>query len=222
MARIASEQGFDNRPGVGTREEVDAAVAAGWSEVWRGVQNFYGTNDNEQRLAVDINGDLREGPFQPGRGHYGNGVYTSLRRMTAETYRGREPRGNRPEHGTTDFSEADLDGVAAQDSLLRIALDPAARTVDYDDMRRERDEWLAANPGITESNPAAAAVFSDLGRLAAARGYDAMVVRGRADGSYYPGWEEMEDYENTGPTAADQWVVFNRTVMLIQRAEDEP
>lgn len=221
MARIASEQGFDNRPQVGTREQVDAAVAAGWREVWRGVQNFHGSGDNEQRLAVDINGDLREGRFQPGRGHYGNGVYTSVRRMTAETYRGREPRGNHPEHGTSDFSEADLEGVAAEDSLLRIAIDPAARTVDYDDLIRERDAWMAANPDLAASD-AARNVLTDPGRFAAARGYDAMVVRGRADGSFYPGWEQMDDYENTGPTAADQWVVFNRTVMMIQRAEDEP
>jgi hypothetical protein len=221
MVQVGREQGFQHPPQVGTREEVDAAVAAGWTEVWRGVQAFNGTRDEHRRTAADINEDMRSGPYEPGRGQYGNGIYTSVRRMTAETYRGREPRGNHSEHGAGDFVEADLEGDAPPDSLLRIAIDPAARTVDYDDLIRERDEWMAANPELMSSD-AARNVLSDPGRFAAARGYDAMVVRGRADGSYYPGWEDMEDYENTGPTAADQWVVFNRTVMMVQRAEDEP
>jgi hypothetical protein len=224
LAEIAKRQGFDHRPQIGTREEVDKAVAAGWTEVWRGVQ------DSEHKTAADINGDMRDGHFQPGRGMYGNGVYTSTRRITAETYRGRDPYGSHPKQGYApgcDFTEEDLEGVASPDSLLRIAIDPAARIVDYNDLVAEQKDWLRQNNDLVtdgvERNGAGVAL-GDPGRFAAARGYDAVRVVNRADGSFYPGWKESDDLDGLVPwfDQADQYVVLNRTIMMIQRVEDPP
>lgn len=211
---IAKKQSFDAYPKVGTRESVDAAVKAGWTQVWRGVQ------DSPHRTAADINGDLREGTFQPGRGLYGNGVYTSTRRQTAEHFRGREPVTDIPSQGP-DFTEADLDGDAAPDSLLRIAIDPAANVIDYDQLITEQKAWFASRPDL--SNTAPRIILSDPGRFAAARGYDVIRVVDRADGGYYPGWENATDLDGIGNNRqADQYVILNRTVMLIQRVEDTP
>ena len=60
---------------------------------------------------------------------------------------------------------------------------------------------------------------SDLGRYAAARGYDVIRVAGwHHDGSFYPGWEDAED--DMG--GAVQYAVLNRAVVLVQRAQDAP
>lgn len=216
LARIAGMQNFNAKPQIGTRRRLDKAVAAGWTEVWRGVQ------DGKDRTAADINGDLREGHFQPGRGLYGNGCYTSARRMTAETFRGRDPVGNRPATGG-DFTDADLEGDGDPDSLLRIAIDPRARVIDYNDLVAEQTEWVNGD-GAALRDTAAGRLLADPGRYATARGYDVVRVVDRADGSFYPGWEESDDPDGLVPgmRQADQFIVLNRSVMMIQRVEDQP
>lgn len=210
LAEVAAKQGFDGLPQIGTAAELDDAVASGWTEVWRGVQG------SSQSTAAAINGRLRTGAYEPGRGLYGNGWYTSVRRITAENYRGREPKTNFPAGGGADFELSDLDGPQEPDSMVRFAISPQARVVEYDELKSLRDKWLAGQAG---KNPELRAYFSDLGRFASALGYDAFRVPGSAggDGGYYPGWEEADD-----PGGADQFVILNRTAVLIQRAEDVP
>jgi hypothetical protein len=210
LAELAAKQGFDGLPQIGTAAELDDAVASGWTEVWRGVQG------SSQSTAAAINSRLRTGAYEPGRGLYGNGWYTSVRRITAENYRGREPKTNFPAGGGADFELSDLDGPQEPDSMVRFAISPQARVVEYDELKSLRDKWLAGQAG---KNPELRAYFSDLGRFASALGYDAFRVPGSAggDGGYYPGWEEADD-----PGGADQFVILNRTAVLIQRAEDVP
>lgn len=204
---LTERAGFNARPQVASREELDAAVSAGWAEVWRGVTNGGG------KTASEINTGLREGVFEPGRGNYGNGVYTSTRRNTAETYRGVEPRVNHPARGD-DFTPDDLEGDPPPDSLLRIAIDPTARVGDYDQLLAELNQWRADRPSATPS----ADTFADVGRYATARGYDVVRVVGHDDGGFYPGWEESDGDE----PGADQYVILNRSAIMIQRPEDAP
>jgi len=214
LAEIGRRQGgFANTPSVATRDEMDSVITKGWIELWRGV------TPKGNATAADINGDFRDGPYKPGRGIYGNGYYTSVRRVTAEGYRGRDPKGNLPASGKGDFTLDDLEGTVEPDTLLRLALDPKARVADYDEMKAESGRWLGeagwASPAV--------AIFLDVGRYAATRGYDAMIVRGHADGSLYPGWERTFDDDNTGGLGhADQYVIFNRSAVMVQRMEDEP
>jgi hypothetical protein len=206
LAEIGAKQGFDGLPQVVTRAELDAAVASGWTELWRGVQGSY------THTAAAINGRLRSGAYEPGKGLYGNGWYTSERRITAEGYRGREPKTNFPAGGGADFELSDLDGPEEPDSLVRFALGPDARVIDYDELTALRDKWLSGQIG----DPALRAYFSDPGRFAASLGYDAIrVPAGRGDGGYYPGWEEEDD-----PGGAMQIIILNRTAVMVQRAED--
>lgn len=209
LAEIAQLQGFDAKPQVGTREDVDAAVASGWTEVWRGVAG------NDTKSAAEINHDLRYGPFEPGRGIYGNGIYTSVRRNTAETFRAREPKTNYPSGPGPDFGPEDLEGDDKPDSMLRIAIDPAAKVVNLDDLKGDSSAWQASQGGVAPERPA----LADYGRFAAARGYDILLVRGHHDGGFYPGWEDEDPDEQTFPVA-DQYVILNRSAILIQRPED--
>lgn len=208
LRAIGERQGFGALPRVGTRAELDAAIASGSTETWRGVMS------HGDMTAAQINARLRTGVYEPGRGVYGNGYYVSERRMSAETYRGHEPRSNFPAGGGPDFELSDLEGDELPDSMLRIALDPGARVADYDKLLVEQKAWLAGQP----DGPAKDAL-SDVGRYAAARGYDVLRIDAKhPDGSYYPGWEDDDDEVG----GAVQWAVLNRAVMLIQRAEDVP
>lgn len=211
LAGIGSRQGFDGLPQVVTRAEMDAAVGSGWTEVWRGVVG------SGEVTPAQINGRFRSGAYEPGRGQYGNGWYTSVRRITAEIYRGRDPMTDYPAGGGVDFELSDLDPIdPGPDSLLRIAINPAARVVDYDDLLEMHEAWGRGRPG----GSAAGKVFADLGRFAAARGYDVVRVGlDHHDGAYYPGWETSDEDELGG---AIQWIVLNRTAVMVQRAEDMP
>jgi len=209
LADVGKLQGFDGLPQVGTKAELDAAVGSGWTELWRGVVG------SGLSTPADINGRLRAGAYEPGRGLYGNGWYFSERRITAENFRFREPKTNFPAGGGADFELSDLeDGDDAPDGLVRMALSPQARVIDYDDLVKLRDRWQASQ----RSGTPASLAFSDPGRLATALGYDAVRIGGHhGDGGYYPGWEDSDDLGG-----AIQIVVLNRTAMLIQRAEDKP
>lgn len=210
LERIGARQGFDALPKVGTRAELDEAVRSGWTESWRGV-----VGSESGATAAQINARLRTGAYEPGRGIYGNGYYTSERRMTAETYRQREPKTNFPAGGGADFEPSDIEGEQEPDSLLRIAIDPAARVADYDELLAEQERWLKS---VEPGSPAALA-FADVGRFAAARGYDVIRIAGKhTDGGFYPGWEDAED--DMG--GAVQYAILNRARALIQRAQDIP
>ncbi|ROO51067.1 minor capsid protein 2 [Micromonospora sp. Llam0] len=211
LRRVGQMQGFDGLPQVGTRAELDVAVASGWTEVWRGV-----VASRTGKTAAQINADLRAGPYEPGRGMYGNGYYTSTRWQTAETYRGRDPRTDQPARpDALDFEPSDYEGDVEPDSLLRIAIDPNARIVDLADIQRQ----IRAS-GVDATDPAVAAVLTNPGRYAAGAGYDILRITGEGDGALYPGWETSED--DVSAPQAPQYVILNRTVMLIQRAEDVP
>lgn len=210
LQQIGISQGFDDAPRIGTKAELDAAVASGWTETWRGVMAT-----GSGITPAEINAQLRTGAYEPGRGYYGNGYYMAERRLTGENFRGAEPKTDQPAGGGTDFELSDLESVDEPDSLLRIAIDPAAKTADFDELVAEQKQWIASQP----ADSPAAKTFADVGRYAAARGIDVISVSGdHPDGGYYPGWEEAFD-ELSG---AVQYVVLNRAVMLIQRAEDQP
>lgn len=215
LQAAAVAQGFDAKPQVVTRAEMDRAVADGWTETWRGVGLYPGA-----KPPADVNHGLRFGTFEPGRGIYGNGVYVSVRRNTAETFRGRDPKTNRPSGPGPDFGPEDYEGEERPDSLLRIAIDPKARIGDFDELHHEVKAWQAGRPKDSpEVN-----VFADVGRYAAARGYDVMVVRNHGDGAFYPGFEtdDVDDEDAGSFPQADQYVIFNRSAIAIQRAEDRP
>lgn len=162
LARVASKQGFDGKPAVGSNEQLDAAIAEGGVELWRGYNAWADSND---RIAgpADIRRvqrEWREGEYKAGNGIYGQGVYTSVNSWTASTFSyGHDWNG---------------DSGVLKWSTQRMVLSPEARVVDWDDPAL--DAWPEFKFG--------AALGWDRGRAAAALGYDAMrIPAGEDDGS---------------------------------------
>lgn len=212
LGRIAQWQGFDAKPRVASAEDMDAAIDRGWTEVWRGVRKGWGPNP---RTSADFGQDFRYGPFEPRMGIFGNGVYTSTRRVTAEKYRGRLIRADSWGHDGEDFTLDDLEGEEPPDSLWRMAIDPDARLIDLEDLWEEQKRARRVADGFRSDQ--ATAVLDDPGRFAAARGYDVIWIRGETaaesgDGTAYP----------TGVLTADQYVILNRSAIMIQDEREPP
>jgi hypothetical protein len=191
---VASAQAFDRLPVVGTQQELDDAVAAGGVELWRGYQpagyDRHDDESNEQAIARYVR-EWREGEYKAGNGIYGQGVYMSVDREAAKGFAMYGAR-----YGYDRDPDDDLltspHGRGDRRSLQRQVLSPDARVISWNDPR------LAAAGAFRWDTPG----MWDRGRLAAALGYDAMIVpEGQDDGS---------GLDRT------QYVVFNRTALLVE------
>lgn len=188
LGEIAEMQGFTGRPEVVDRAEMDRRVAAGWPEMWRGVSEYTvresdnaGSRTRTVSAAENVE-QFRSGDYYPGVGIFGSGTYASVDPQTALGY----------VSGSLGDDYANTPGIA------RIALRPDARVVDF-------DELLAQHPDLeAPRRPQDRAVLQDLGRLAAALGYDAISVRPRnkayGDRTMY-------------------YVILNRTAVAVQEAQ---
>lgn len=208
LGEIYERQGYHTQlPEVVTRDELDRAVAQGWTRLSRGVKPaFMNTTNIYVVPAGELTRQFRSGDHHfPGQGIYGNGTYTTTNRDTANA-----------------FAEYQADGV------LDMALSPDARVIEYDNLV---DEWHKMAPRFSARYEAAqqaagvgpdswvwgysdpeSTVLSDMGRLAAAMGYDAMVVR--ANHQYRP--LSSRGMGITGPGGEDYYVVFNRGVLKVE------
>lgn len=186
---LAKKQKFDGLPQVVSSTEMDSAIEAGWTEGWRGVDP--GLSETT-KTSHEINQQLRRGEFFPGLGIYGNGTYLSAGRGVGEVYAG--------------AGEA---GMGQLDSLVRAAIDPRAKTIDYDKLLVEQREFLA---GLDNNQDLHAKLLrnlmSDEGRFATMRGYDVVKIVGREDGS---------DFFDAHDKHFDQYIILNRTVLMIER-----
>lgn len=155
-AAIAARQGFDGKPRVVSAREMDALVASGHEEMFRGVRRGDGENDLS---PAEINEALRTGNAYYGHGVYGNGIYATDVPMRARSY-------------------ADED---SPDSVVRMALHPDARVLalpgDWEAFYGTSfiQEHAAFLEGL-DPDDAAYRVFGDYGRYAAAQGYDAIRI----------------------------------------------
>lgn len=194
MSVIAERQGFDAHPEVVSREEMDRLVKRGGPVMLRGV---HGTEDGA-KTAAEIHEDMRSGPAQFGHGVYGNGYYFA-------------PPGGQGFAGAEGFA----DGTPG--SLARATLRPGAKVVKYRELRREHDEYFESQgfeahvAGGLERLPTGGygpsaprnlqdAAFSDLGRFAAAKGYDVVAMDDSKAGGYIP----------------KQWLVLNRSALVVE------
>jgi hypothetical protein len=165
LKEVAAEQGFDGLPAVGTPEELDAAVAAGGVDMWRGYYAWVesGDRDERRREVRRMQAEWREGEYKAGSGLYGQGVYTSVSDDTAI-------------HFSID-RVYDAEGVPP--SVQRMVLLPGARVIDWDAPELGVVDGLRSMAWHSEERP-----HWDRGRLAAALGYDAMrVPEGEDDGA---------------------------------------
>lgn len=197
LTAIAKEQGWLGKPGVVTTEQMDSLIAQGAQPLYRGMKS---TKDIR---ATDFLDSLRGQPgdtvpeFLIGTGIYGNGIYFSDKRDTAENF------------AINRFSKNPDSGI------VRAVIDPSARVIDYEDAKagayqavKDLDNdpaFQSAEHGSPEwmNNRRRMGIASDPGRWAAASGYDVIQV----------------DNEHDGLQVTRQMVVLNRTVLIL---EDSP
>jgi hypothetical protein len=162
LAEIYEAQGFHGRPEVLPEAEMDARVASGWVEVWRGFGKV-GADSQAEYLEAFRSGS----EHYPGLGIWGNGTYTTTRFSEARGY----AEWTRPRDGMSFEEEDDAyDDYHTHHGIARMAINPQARGVDYDEIstrlraeRETRDEAWRRSMG-------------DVGRYAAAHGYDYIKV----------------------------------------------
>lgn len=202
LAAIQEEQGFNGLPQVASGEEVDAAVAAGATEVFRGLQ------------SADFAEQFRSGSLYPGDpGLFGSGTYASPNRDVALGFASGDNAAVlrialrrdakvisyadllklRAKHGGTRASQALSERQAAE--LAQV--DPgdsasvAAILARYDELRVRQSSRSRVN--------------ADEGRIAALLGYDAISVpTGRRVSA-------------TGPAILEaEYVILNRTALIVE------
>jgi hypothetical protein len=205
-AAVRQQAGWSDPALTLTARELDDAVAAGWTEMWRGVSTW---STEEGLTAARIARNTPRGEWIQGDGLYGNGFYTTPRRTTAEGYRqsnyGYSNEGFGP--GPLFEWQEGFD-VVEPGGILRMALNPAAKIVDYEELLLEYQEWLR-----TPAAQALGLASRDSSFYAVLRGYDGIRIRGVHginDGSEYPSGV-TNDHE------ADQYIIFNRTVLVFER-----
>ncbi|MGQ4617860.1 hypothetical protein [Nocardia sp. R7R-8] len=180
-------QGFDGPLTIATPHEVDAAVAAGGQELFRGFEE-------DRYLDAFV-----AGPVRPGGGPTGSGTYASPLKDVALHYA--DPT------RTHDLA-------ARQARVVRMALRPDAKKITLRALESERTRTRAevaralrplreiANPTPEDTARYTALLdkqlaLADIGQYGALRGWDAI------DGS--------DTFSNR------EWVILNPTALLIQR-----
>lgn len=210
-ALIEKQPGWSDPAQVVSARQLDQAVDAGWTELWRGVRD-------DTVPAAEVAERERTGPWQASVGHYGGGIYYSPRRTTAEDFRRSadeaylDQAGDPARWGPAPLYEwqGHHPPGASRGGLIRSALDPAARVADYDTLRKEQRAW------ILQQLDQPWQIEQDLGFYAAMRGYDAVRVPTRShrtDGSVYPAGVQ-------GEQEAPQYLILNRSVLMTEEASD--
>jgi hypothetical protein len=129
----------------------------------------------------EFTNQYKYGEHFAGKGIYGNGSYTSTNFFRGEEYTS----------GVTPLGQ--------ESDVMKIAIPKTAKIVDYEYASKEQyREW---KDRFLNSSLAETQVFSDVGRWATAKGYDAIRVAG--------GTENI-------PTSEDYFIILNRGKVTIQ------
>ena len=163
MFEMATDLGYAGRPTRVPSGEVDAAVAAGGTEVWRGV------SDETYAEA------LVTGPYYAGQGFRGSGIYVA--------------HGEDGRTRAVSYAQAPpTRGIAAKTdrpTVQRMALHPQANVVEYEEIRgraeaeHKRLAEKLRSPGLSEKaseEEVLAEVARDPARYAMSQGYDAIRI----------------------------------------------
>lgn len=149
LTELSKLQGTSGKPTIGTRAEVDAAIASGAREGWRGVRTPYNGPPPSARKIMD---DLRtDTDTYYGNGIYGNGIYIA------------EEKG----YVTGGYSDPN-----DPYSLVKMAISPNAKVIKYDDLQNEVYAFLRDEP----KHPLRHLFQADPAAYALARGYDAIAT----------------------------------------------
>jgi hypothetical protein len=192
LGAIYEHQGFDGLPEVLDQAEMDQRIEAGWQELWRGVDGAASATMTSKEMADA----LRSGHYWAGEGVRGNGTYTSPHRTVAHGYTQREGDWWGPIDDTYEQPGSAWPG------LIRMALRPDAKVIEWSDI-----DGLVSKQIDSQGQLFNVDVLTDEGRLAAALGYDAIIVR-------------SSGFSRQNPQASSirMVVVLNRTAVAVQEA----
>lgn len=210
LVAIAHQQGFDGKPKKGS---VDAVVADGGIEIHRGMI----PNDKTGKTAESLRDDLINGPYEPGKGNYGDGYYFSTSPGIAKMY------ADRPV-ASGGYTAKPVKGGVTQ----RAALPKNAKIINYEDIAPMHAEWFAKQRDkihwqtystdfkIPEGkiSPTILDVTNDPGHFAALMGYDAIRVPVKhRDGDRR---NKKRILKITGEDSlGDEIVVLNRSALVV-------
>jgi portal protein len=189
LARIWAAQGFDGPPRVVDDAEWERLVEQGGRPIRRGVRGW-----KSGPSADDIVERYTSGEHYPGIGIFGNGSYFTDSEATGAKYGTGEAYGRLVSSRPEDFS-----GSAVIEAMLL----PDARVVDFWELKRLGAE-LGVPDGFTGVTDPRLLVLGDPGRLAAALGYDAVII---------PTDAGTVDYGN-------EVLVLNRTATAVRRKRE--
>jgi hypothetical protein len=177
LAEVQHLQGFDGPPMVVDDARLGALVEAGWVRLWRGVA---GTPGQTAGWLEEWAG----GPLLPGKGIAANGTYAYTRAEPAAAYA--EPAGAvwdlalDPNAAVVAYETLQEEVRTARDDLQRrlaeLVADVAAR-MEAAGSVEERERIGVEQASRQAALSAQVTVYSDPGRYAAARGYDAIALR---------------------------------------------
>lgn len=212
------QAGWNDPAEVVTPQQLDEAIASGWTEVWRGVRG-----GSLGKTAAQLAEDTRTGPWELSSGVFGSGTYASARRTTAESFRATNPteylinaklsQKDPSMWGPPPLSEYQGPSLSPPEpgGLMRMAIDPAAKIVDWKDLKKEMFDWLLADNNMSKPWSIDG---QNAGFWATMRGYDVIRVPSGphiTDGAIYPTDDQP---------AADQYIILNRSVVKMEEASD--
>ncbi len=190
MAKVNKETGFDAKPTVVSKEELDAHIAAGGHEMFRGVGRDFGDpNHTKHAQYVD---QFKGGDFFAGLGGYGNGTYAAVQKKDDPHRAGY--RMARQYAGDND------------NGMMRMSVKKDAKTIAYTDVAdaikkdqaRLDAEYKTAKPKRQLEIKKEAFLLSDHGRWAQLHGYDMLTL-------------------GTPEDASMVTVILNRGVVMVQK-----
>jgi len=208
LTEMAKMRGWKT-PQVGTAGQVQDKIDSGWIEIWRGVKANKGFRYDAMgsspagvvppKTGEEIFAETRYDPEAGfGTGIYGNGLYFSVDERAAKVY-AKTPPG------------------APRGAYTRAALKPDAKIIEYDELIRQQRAWQLEQARLGTTQALIWGFASDPGRWAAMRGYEVIrVPAGRSDGALITIDGKRRELN------AEQYVILNREVMMMEEGDRKP
>lgn len=200
LAAVASMQGFDGKPQLGSSRDLDALVDAGGYELFRGTQ------DSGRVTSAQHAQQFRTGDAFYGTGDYGNGIYFTPSQEEALGYADFDEDGVNRAVMPRDAKIIDLPELKTQARMAAPEAVDRMQTAQQQllDSLTDEQERIGALNAALEVNAAerVRSLAADTSLHAMAKGYDAIRIPGAG--------EDGEDY----------WIVLNRTALTVQDRAD--
>lgn len=184
LKEVMREQGFLGKPQVVSAKQYDDYVNQGAIPLYRGIAGKTPEDVNDYAKQL-LEGD---DPFV-GKGMFGDGIYFANKKSVGEKFAKEDAQGNPIPFGKV------LDGV----------LDPRAKIIDIDDLRKELSDWYDSFPGGVSASDYAQDFYEILSAPAVARGYDAIRVK-----------NPSVNLDPNSKVDADYLIVLNRTALILK------